>query len=281
VDDVKLRMAESRERGLLVLDDEGTLLGVVTKSNLLKVSKTSLILVDHNELSQSVDGADGVTIREVVDHHRLGNFHTTQPIRFICEPVGSTSTLVAEMYRKEGVPIAPDIAGLLLAGVLSDTVMLKSPTSTERDVVIITWLEEKSGLDHLIFGQEVFSATSSLKKKGINAVVNGDFKTFEAKGEMFGVGQVETIGFDEFFEEKERLTAELIKVKESKGLKLSALLVTDIVVGTSLLLTTAEKEVTRSLGYPLLEENVYELKGVLSRKKQVAPHLLGLFNSIY
>jgi len=281
VDDVKLRMAESLERGMLVLGEEGALLGIVTKSNLLKGPKTSLILVDHNELSQSVDGADRVTIREVVDHHRLGNFHTTQPIRFICEPVGSTSTLVAEMYRKEGVSIARDIAGLLLAGVLSDTVMLKSPTSTERDVDIIGWLEEKSGLDHLVFGQEVFSATSSLRKKGINAVIHGDFKIFETKGEKFGVGQVETIGFGEFFEAKARLTAELMKVKETKGLKLSALLVTDIVAGTSLLLATAEKEVVRNLDYPQLEENVYELKGVLSRKKQVAPHLLSLFNSIY
>ncbi len=281
VDDLKQRMTNGRDRGFVVLDDNGVMAGVITKSNLLKPSRTSLILVDHNELSQAVDGADMVKILKVVDHHRLGNFHTTQPITFICEPVGSTSTLIAEMYKQKNVEIKKEIAGLLLAGVMSDTIILKSPTTTDRDRAIVPWLEEKSGLDHTSFGREIFSATSSLKKRGVEAVVKGDYKTFEAKGEKFGVGQVETIGFDEFHEEKDKLLAELVKIKENKGLRLSALLVTDIVLGTSLLLVAAGKEVIFSLDYPKLEDNLYELKNVLSRKKQVAPHLLSLFNELY
>lgn len=280
-EELKQRLSTNGGRGIVVVDKEGAMAGVITKSNLLKPSGIKLILVDHNELSQAVDGADMVKISEVVDHHRLGNFHTTHPIRFICEPVGSTSTLVSEMYKKSGISISEQIASLLLGGVMSDTVILKSPTTTDRDRDIVPWLEEKSGLNHAEFGKEMFSATSSLKKIGPTKAVNSDYKTFEARGNSFGVGQVETIGFDEFFEEKEKLSKELILLKEAKGLKLSALLVTDIVLGTSLLLVEAEKEVIYNIGYPQLEEKVYELKNVLSRKKQVAPHLLSLFNEIY
>lgn len=281
VEDLKQRIATNGGRGIVVVDKEGAMAGVITKSNLLKPSGIKLVLVDHNELSQAVDGADMVKISEVVDHHRLGNFHTTYPIRFICEPVGSTSTLVSEMYKKSDLNMSKEIAGLLLGGVMSDTVILKSPTTTDRDRAIVPWLEEKSGLNHADFGREMFSATSSLKKIGPQKAVNSDYKTFEAKGNSFGVGQVETIGFDEFYEEKEKLGKELALLKEAKGLKLSALLVTDIVQGTSLLLIEAEKEIIYNIGYPLLEEKVYELKNVLSRKKQVAPHLLSLFNEIY
>jgi len=279
VDDLRYRVAGSN--GLVVLDSDGVMQGVVTKSNLLRPSGTSLVLVDHNELSQAVDGADKVNIVEVIDHHRIGNFQTSQPIPFICEPVGATSTLVAEQFRRRGLPIAKEVAGLLLGGVLSDTVILKSPTTTVRDKEAVKWLEEQSGLDHASFGREIFSATSSLKKRGAQAAVGGDYKVFEARGKRFGVGQVETIGFEEFYEEKENLRKELIKIKENKDLQLSALLVTDIVYGTSLFLVAADKEVVYSLDYPRLEENVYELKNVISRKKQVVPHLLGVFNSVY
>lgn len=279
VDDLKFKVASSN--GLVVLDADGVMQGIITKSSLLKPSSTNLILVDHNELTQAVDGADKVNIIEVVDHHRIGNFYTVQPIPFICEPVGSTSTLVAERYLRKGVPIKKEIAGLLLGGVLSDTVMLKSPTATDRDRKTVEWLEEKSGLSHRAFGSEIFAATSSIKKRGAEAVVNGDYKVFEAKGKKFGVGQAETIGFDEFYEEKEKLKAELLKVKAAKGLMLSALLVTDIVLGTSLFLAAGEKEILYRLDYPKLEDNVYELKNVLSRKKQVVPHILSVFNEVY
>ncbi len=277
----ELRWKVAGSDGLVVLDGDGVMRGVITKSDLLKPSMTGLVLVDHNELAQAVDGAESVSILEVVDHHRIGNFHTAQPIPFICEPVGSTSTLVSEFYLKRAAPIKKEVAGLLLAGVLSDTVILKSPTATDRDRAAVKWLEERSGLDHARFGAELFAATSSLRKRGAEAAVNGDFKVFEAKGKKFGVGQVETIGFEEFYEEKGRLKEELTKAMERQGLTLSALLVTDIVLGTSLLLAVGEKKVLWRLDYPRPEESVYELKSVISRKKQVVPHLLGIFNEMY
>lgn len=277
VDDLRHRLTSMS--GVAVLDSDGVMQGFITKSCLLKKPRIGLILVDHNELSQAVDGAEKVEIKGVVDHHRIGNFQTTHAIPFICDPVGSTSTLVAELYRASAFEIKRATAGLLLGGVLSDTVILKSPTTTERDVSIIKWLEEKSGLEHMAFGAEIFAATSSIAKRGHFAVVNADHKVFEAGEDSFGVGQVEVIGFDELNEEKEGLLAELHRVREAKGLVLSTLLVTDIVCGTSLLLAIGTKEVIYNLGYPKLEESMFELKGVISRKKQVVPHLLSLFSS--
>lgn len=281
VEDLKRRIAQSPDNGFMVLDSLGIIRGVITKSNLLRESKTSLILVDHNEITQAIDGADKITILEVLDHHRLGNFHTIHPITFVCEPVGSTSTLVAEQFRTKDADIKQTTAGLLLGGVLSDTVILKSPTTTDRDISIVQWLEEKSGLDHKNFGAEIFAATSSIKKIGISTAVNSDYKIYEVKGKKFGVGQIETVGFSEFHEVKEEMRKALRLNADKGGLTLSALLITDIVAGTSLMLAAGAKEVLSSLGYPELEDGVYELKNILSRKKQVAPHLLSLFNALY
>lgn len=279
VDNIKFKAAASA--GLIVLDANGVMQGVITKTDILKPSGMNLVLVDHNELSQAVDGAEKVNIVEVVDHHRIGNFTCSQPIPFICEPVGSTSTLVAELFRRTGAPLKKEIAGLMLSGVLSDTVILKSPTTTARDKEIVGWLEERSGLDHLALGKEIFGSTASLKSRGPESVVSGDFKVFEAKGRKFGIGQIETIGFDEFREEALKLSHELVKARDAKDLKLSALLVTDITMGTSLLLAVGDREVLYKLDYPKLGDGVYELKNVISRKKQVVPHILGLFNEIF
>lgn len=279
VEDIKFKAASAA--GLVVLDNEGVMQGVITKTDFLKTSSTCLILVDHNELSQAIDGAEKVNIVEVVDHHRIGNFTCQNPIPFICEPVGSTSTLVAELYKRNGVAIKKEIAGILLGGVLSDTVILKSPTTTDRDREIVKWLEERSGLEHGSFGAEIFGSAGGIKKRGAEAVVGSDYKVFEAKGKKFGVGQVETIGFDEFFDEKTSLMAELEKVKTKKELQLSALLVTDIALGTSLLLAIGDKEVMFNLNYPKVKDDVFELKNVLSRKKQVVPHILNVFNEIF
>jgi manganese-dependent inorganic pyrophosphatase len=267
--------------GLVVLGEDGSVRGVITKSDLLRSSGVELVLVDHNELSQAVPGAESVKIAGVVDHHRIGGFQTIEAIPFICDPVGSTSTLVSELYLQRGVEMPARIASLLLAGVLSDTVILKSPTTTERDRVIIQRLEELSGVDHAAFGREIFAATSSMKSRKAEDVVSADHKVFEAAGKKFGIGQIETIGFTEFYEERPKLMAELASLKEKLGLELSALLVTDIVYGTSLLLASADKKLLYNLRYPKIDDNLFELKDVISRKKQVVPHVIGVFGELY
>lgn len=275
LDDLRLKLMHSKDPGVVVLDGEGRVVAVATKSNLLNASPVKLILVDHNEISQAVAGADKVEILEVVDHHRLGNFHTDTPIRFINQPLGSTCTVVATLYRQAGITPEPAMAGLMLAGLLSDTVLLKSPTTTEIDREIAGWLGGLSGLDPVDFGRRIFAAGSALAAyPSVRHLILADFKEYEAGESSFGVGQVEVVSFHEFQGLKDDIMATLRALKEERGLEMAGLLVTDIVQGTSLLLALGGKELPFVIGYPKVEENIYELKGVLSRKKQLVPHLL-------
>lgn len=265
----------------VVTDAAGLLTGVIAPSDLLRPSGTKLILVDHNELSQAVDGAAEAEITEVIDHHRLGNFHTSTPIRFINEPVGSTSTLIAERFFKEGTDPERGVAGLLLSGIISDTLMLKSPTATERDREMLERLSKIAEIDPVSFSQELFKAGSGLSGKAPLDVIKADFKAYDVKGKRFGIGQVEVVGFGEFYGVRDSLEEGLCRLKEGEGYSMAGLLVTDISYGNSLLLAIAEREVLSSLGYPPAGKNLYELKGVLSRKKQVVPHILNLFSKLY
>jgi len=275
VDDLKLKLLHGRDPGIIVVDGEGRIAGVASKSNLLAPSPTKLILVDHNEMSQAVPGAEKVDVLEVVDHHRLGNFHTDQPIRFINQPVGSTCTVVATLYRQAGLDPEPDFAALMLAGLLSDTVILKSPTTTGLDREVCAWLGKAADLDPEEFGRRIFQAGSSLAGyESWRDLVLSDFKEFTAGDTPFGIGQVEVVSFGEFHDLRDRIEEALAQVKEEKHLATVGLLVTDIVQETSLLLALGRAELPYLIGYPQLDRNLYELKGVLSRKKQLVPHLL-------
>ncbi|HXE95893.1 MAG TPA: putative manganese-dependent inorganic diphosphatase [Dongiaceae bacterium] len=260
---------------VLALEGDGTLAGVATKSSLLAPLPYSLILVDHNELGQAVPGAELVEIAEVIDHHKLGNSHSNSPISFITSPVGSTCTLVARRYRENGIEPDRQIAALLLAGILSDTVILKSPTTTEADHQMAAWLEERSGLVAADFGRDIFAASSSLKNYGsADRVVAADFKLFTHEKYSIGLGQVEVIGFDEFYSMKEELLAALAEVKRRDNLFIAGLMVTDITTETTLFLVEGHTRIAHVMEYPQLEPHLYELKNVMSRKKQMVPHLL-------
>lgn len=265
----------------VVTDASGRLSGVIAPSDLLRPSGIRLILVDHNELSQAVDGASEVEISEVIDHHRLGNFHTSMPIRFVNEPVGSTSTLIAERFFRKGIEPERRIAGLLLSGIISDTLMLKSPTATERDREMVSRLSNIAGIDPVAYSMELFKAGSGLSGKAPIDIIKADFKAYEVKGKKFGIGQVEVVGFGEFYDVRAALEEGLLRLKEAEGYSLAGLLVTDISYGNSLLLAIADSEVSSTLGYPSAGKNLYELKGVLSRKKQVVPHIFNLFAKLY
>jgi manganese-dependent inorganic pyrophosphatase len=275
LDDLRLKLLHSRDPGVVVLDAAGKVAAVATKSSLLAPSAVKLILVDHNELSQAVAGADKVEILEVIDHHRLGNFHTDHPIRFINQPLGSTCTLVATLYRQAGIEPDPATAGLMLAGLLSDTVILKSPTATGIDREMAGWLAERAQLDYQEFGRRIFAAGSALAAyTSVRELILGDFKEYTAGERSFGVGQVEVVSFHEFHAMKAEIAACLEELRAERRLDVAGLLVTDIVQETSLLLALGAKELPYLISYPQIEENLFELKGVLSRKKQLVPHLL-------
>lgn len=280
VDDLRLKLFHSTDPGAIVLDGVGKVVGIATKSNLLAPSLVKLILVDHNELSQAVPGAENVEILEIVDHHRLGNFHTDQPIKFINQPLGSTCTVVATLYRQARLEPEPAYAALMLAGLLSDTVILKSPTTTDVDRECVQWLGELAGYDPLEFGRRIFQAGSALggfaSKRDL---VLSDFKEFTAGTQVFGVGQVEVVSFQEFYDLKDEIVTAIGDLRAEKKLGTIGLLVTDIVHGTSLLLALGSKELPYVIGYPQVSENLYELKNVLSRKKQLVPHLIKVLQS--
>jgi manganese-dependent inorganic pyrophosphatase len=190
-------------------------------------------------------------------------------------PVGSTCSMVASLYRERGMEPDQTIAALLLAGIMSDTVILKSPTTTEVDREMAHWLGSLTSLDPQEFGRRIFSAGSALAAyPSVRQLVLADFKEYSAGERSFGVGQVEVVSFHEFQAMKTEVAAALATLKEERGLDTVGLLVTDIVQETSLLLALGGPELPFLIGYPQVEENLYALKGVLSRKKQLVPHLL-------
>lgn len=266
---------------VMALEGDGTLAGVATKSSLLAPLPYSLILVDHNELGQAVPGAELVEIAEVIDHHKLGNSHSNAPISFITSPVGSTCTLVARRYRESGLEPDRQIATLLLAGILSDTVILKSPTTTDADHQMSAWLEERSGVVATDFGRDIFAASSSLKNYGsADRVVAADFKLFTHEKYSIGLGQVEVIGFEEFYSMKEDLLSALADVKRRDNLFIAGLMVTDITTETTLFMVEGHTRIAHVMEYPQLEPHLYELKNVMSRKKQMVPHLLKILAKV-
>ena len=269
------KLLHSGETAVLVLEDDGTLAGVATKSSLFAPLPYALILVDHNELSQSVPGAEDVEILEVIDHHKLGNSHSSNPIPFITAPVGSTCTIVASLYHEHGVIPSVSAASLLLAGILSDTVILKSPTTTERDKAAVRRLSECSGLDWEAFGAEIFAASGALSGYGSpERVVGSDFKLFSQGDSRFGVGQVEVFGFGEFNAMKGELRKALAALRDKEELDFAGLMVTDISTESTMFLMEGGHGLIRFMGYPQPEPHVFEMKGVMSRKKQLVPHLI-------
>lgn len=256
-----------------VLDDEQRLVGILSKSDFLKRVERRLILVDHNELSQAVQGADQVEILEVVDHHRIA-FATSQPILFRNEPVGSTSTIVADCFFRHGVELPKPIAGLLLAGLVSDTLNLTSPTSTARDAEILKRLERLAGLDARDFTDKLFASGSVLISKPAAESIRADCKEYAEGGRTFSVAQIEELGFDQFWRRKAEVLTALTDYRERHGYYFSALLVTDVGRQTSLLVVRGAPAFLRAIDYPEIEAGLYELAGVVSRKKQLLPHLL-------
>jgi manganese-dependent inorganic pyrophosphatase len=270
----RLTAVNSTFHAFPVLDAQKRMVGILSKSDFLKRVDRQLILVDHNELAQAVPGADQVEILEVIDHHRLGALTTPQPILFRNEPVGSTSTLVADCFLRHDLAMPKAIAGLLLAGVVSDTLNLTSPTTTDRDVQILRRLEELSGVDARSFTEKLFASGSLLITLPAKQAIRADCKDFEEEGRTFSIAQIEELGYDQFWKRKQELTEALEEYREQKQHFFSGLLVTDVVRKSSLLLVTGAAVMLKAIGYPEIEPGVYELAGIVSRKKQLLPHLI-------
>jgi len=267
-------MASTGLKSLPVVDEAGQLLGVVSQSDLLKAQARKLILMDHNEMDQAIDGADQAEILEIIDHHRLGTIKTKNPVHFFAKPVGATCTLVYQQYRLNGVELPREIAHLLLSGILTDTVILKSPTTTPEDVQAVAELATGLGVDAKAWGIEIFSSTDSLKARLAQDILHTDFKVFTEAGLKLGIGQVEVVTLEELPEKEKELHQELARTQAAEGLDWTLLLVTDIIKEDSQLLCTPFAAGEERLHYKALCPQKFFLPKVLSRKKQLLPEVL-------
>ena len=280
ISEVRSRVAASTFHAFPVVDADNRTVGILSKTDLLKPFQRKLILVDHNELSQAVSGADQVEILEIIDHHRIGSLTTSQPILFRNEPVGSTSTIVADCFLRSGVELPAPIAGLLLAGLVSDTLNLTSPTTTLVDKEILARLEKISGVSARDFTEKLFASGSPLTHRSASQAITTDCKEYHEDGVTFSVSQIEEIGFTQFWKRKSELLEALEAHRASRGYLFSALLVTDVNTQSSLLLAVGDSRMTSRLDYPRLEPGIYELKDIVSRKKQLLPYLTHCLESI-
>ena len=281
------RIAEARKRfsvsthALLVTNDDGALTGILSKSDIFKPVRTRLVLVDRNELTQAVPGADEVTICEIIDHHRLGALNTAQPILFINEPVGSTCTIVADLFRRESLQPAPEIAGILMSGLISDTLHLNGPTTTGKDAILLAWLAEIAGVDSKRLADEIFNSGSVILANPPERIVRSDFKIYEEEGVRFAVSQVEELGFGNFQAQAKPIARAVEELRDSEKLAFACLLVTDINTQNSLLLVKGDPTFISRISYPHVEQDeIFDLPGVVSRKKQLIPFLTTLIKEL-
>jgi manganese-dependent inorganic pyrophosphatase len=271
--EVRGRATASEFFAFPVVDAEKRTVGILSKIDFLKQVDRKLILVDHNELSQAVQGADEVEILEIIDHHRIGALTTQQPILFRNEPVGSTSTIVAECFFREGVELPSAIAGLLLAGLVSDTLNLTSPTTTPIDRQVLGRLERIAGVNAREFTEKLFASGSPLTNRSAAQAITADCKEYQEDGLRFSVAQIEELGFAQFWKRKDDLREALDAFRQSRNFKFSALLVTDVNQQSSLLLVAGEAALAARIDYPKIEPGVFELHNIVSRKKQLLPYL--------
>ncbi|MGJ3242057.1 MAG: putative manganese-dependent inorganic diphosphatase [Opitutales bacterium] len=264
-----------------VLNDQQELLGIFSKTDLLKPVPTRIMLVDHNELGQAVNGANEVTILEIIDHHRLGNSPTEQPILFINEPVGSTSAIVAGLFRRDGLTPEPAIAGVLMGGMISDTLNLKGPTTTDKDRELLAWLEEIAGVPADTLAGEIFASGSVVLSHPPEEVITSDCKVYEEGPLAYSVAQVEELGFENFWNRKADIVDALKAYRQQEDLYFSGLLVTDINSQNSLLVVDCPDEMLDQITYaPVERGRIFDLPGVVSRKKQLIPYLTTILRGL-
>jgi len=255
-------------------EDSDQLVGVFSKSDLIDPPTPQLVLVDHNEFSQAVRGADEAEVIEVIDHHRLsGNLVSKEPVRFVNEPVGSTSTIVATFFRQEGIEPERGIAVCLVAGIVADTLSLTSPTTTDIDRDILPWLAGIAGVEIAQFTKDFFAAGSALRTQLPAAAIGSDRKEFTENGWGISISQIEELGLEEFWRQEADLQQALVELCRDQQLDFACLMVTDITKHYSLLVTAGDPRVIDEIEYPELRRNLYEMRGIVSRKKQLFPYI--------
>ena len=276
-DDIQNEMIKHRHRAFPVINKKGKCIGTISRRNFLDMHKKKVALVDHNEKDQAVDNIDKAEIVEIIDHHKLGSLETISPISFRNQPVGCTATILYEMYGEQKLEISPNIAGLLCAAIISDTLMFRSPTCTLSDKMAAGALALIAGINIEQFAREMFKAGSNLKDKSPEEIFYQDYKKFIAEDEIsFGVGQISSMDSDELTEIKERLIPFMVSECGRHGVSRVFFMLTNIIEESTELLYYGEGSEERASTAFHMEptDGVFDLKGVVSRKKQLIPALM-------
>ncbi len=276
VDAIKEIMSKKRHRDFPIVDDFGHYYGMVSRRNLLALRKKKVILVDHNEKSQAVDGIEDAEICEIIDHHRLGALQTISPVYFRNQPVGCTATIIYQMYQENNQPVSKEIAGILCAAILSDTLLFRSPTCTSLDEATARKLADIAQIDMETFAMEMFEAGSSLKNKTPEQLFNQDYKAFQVDTLNIGVSQISSINQRELNHVADMMQEYVTTNLPSMATQLVYIMLTNIRDQSSTLLAfgnDAEKYAAEAFGVEP-KENICILPGVVSRKKQVVPALV-------
>ncbi len=276
-DDIQNEMIKHRHRAFPVINKKGKCIGTISRRNFLDMHRKKVALVDHNEKDQAVDNIDKAEIVEIIDHHKLGSLETMVPISFRNQPVGCTATILYEMYGEQKLEISPSIAGLLCAAIISDTLMFRSPTCTLSDKMAAGALALIAGINIEQFAKEMFKAGSNLKDKSPEEIFYQDYKKFIAEDEInFGVGQISSMDSDELAEIKERLVPFMVSECGRHGVTRVFFMLTNIIEESTELLYYGEgsEDMARIAFHMEPEDGVFDLKGVVSRKKQLIPALM-------
>ena len=275
VADIKPTMMSKRHRDFPIVDKDGKYVGMISRRTLIDMNTKKVILVDHNEVDQAADGADEAEIMEIIDHHKLGTVETIRPVKVRNEPVGCTATIVYEMYMENQIPVSREIAGILCAAIISDTLMFRSPTCTPTDQMIAEQLAEIAGIDIESFAMKMFEEGSQLRQKTDSEIFYQDYKKFVAGDFPYAVGQITSMNHGELMEIQERLLAYMDKARTETELPMVFFMLTDILKeSTRLLFVGNEAKFYVEKGFRTeAGENYIDLEGVVSRKKQLIPKL--------
>ena len=275
LDDVRELMLKSRYRCYPVLDENDHVVGTLSRFHLLRPKRKRVVLVDHNEAAQSVHGLDQVEILEIIDHHRLADIQTGQPISVRNEPVGSTNTIITSMYQEHGVTPSPKMAGLMAAAILSDTVMFKSPTCTKKDIAMAERLARIARISLKDLGRELFSSTSD--GKSAEELLGTDYKEFHISGQTIGVGQITCVDSSKLVERRDEFIVAMEKVKQNSNCDLVILMITDVLLDGSHIFYVGSDDVMQEAFSTVPKDKHMFLPKVMSRKKQIIPMLTAMW----
>jgi manganese-dependent inorganic pyrophosphatase len=281
VSSVKKRIAGLDDPLYMVVEGEKKLIGVFSKSDILRPTQKKIVLVDHNEISQAVDGANEVKILEVIDHHKLGNLPSEEPVLFINRPVGSTCSIIADLFRSQRIPLEQSIAGILMSGIISDTLLLNSPTTTPLEKELLDWLEPTAKIKSKQLADIIFSTGSVVLNQSAEETIKSDCKVYEENDITYSVSQIEELGFDNVRGKIKDLREALKEFRERNKHFFSMLLITDINSHDSLLIVACDAELKEEIKFPVHSRyNANLLKGVVSRKKQLLPYIASMLKNL-